>query len=72
MSEQVYEGLVKFFNEAQGFGFIAGPGDGDTFVHASALAGGGNALMKGQKVRFKIVEGSKGRMQAADLTLLAR
>jgi cold shock protein len=46
-------GLVKFYNEAKGFGFIK-PDDGspDLFVHISGCAEDIEALVQGQRVRF--------------------
>ena len=66
-------GVVKFFNDAKGFGFIA-PEDGakDVFVHASALEQAGIRLLKeGDKVSFILEDDRKGRgKQAAQLELL--
>jgi cold shock protein len=48
------KGIVKFYNEQKGFGFIA-PDDGgkDVFVHATALERAGiSRLVEGQKVTF--------------------
>jgi CspA family cold shock protein len=47
-------GIVKFYNEQKGFGFIQ-PDDGgkDVFVHATALERAGmTRLTEGQKVSF--------------------
>jgi CspA family cold shock protein len=47
-------GIVKFYNDRKGFGFIQ-PDDGgkDVFVHATALDRAGiHALREGQKVIF--------------------
>lgn len=55
-------GLVKWFNESKGFGFIT-PDDGskDLFVHFSSLVGDGfKTLHEGQKVEFTVGEGAKG------------
>lgn len=55
-------GLVKWFNESKGFGFIT-PEDGskDLFVHFSSLVGDGfKTLYEGQKVEFSIENGAKG------------
>lgn len=55
-------GLVKWYNEEKGFGFIS-PVDGskDVFVHISALQGDDfNTLFEGQKVEFVIEAGAKG------------
>jgi cold shock protein len=55
-------GVVKWFNEAKGFGFIS-PDDGsrDVFVHFSAIQTNGfRKLEEGQKVEFEEVDGAKG------------
>jgi len=55
-------GVVKWFNEAKGFGFIS-PDDGsrDVFVHFSAIQTNGfRKLEEGQKVEFEKVDGAKG------------
>lgn len=55
-------GLVKWFNESKGFGFIT-PEDGskDVFVHFSAIQDNGfKTLAEGQKVEFTIENGQKG------------
>ncbi len=55
-------GLVKWFNESKGFGFIS-PADGskDVFVHFSAIQSGSfKTLNEGQKVSFSVENGAKG------------
>ncbi|WP_336844908.1 RNA chaperone/antiterminator CspA [Providencia rettgeri] len=55
-------GLVKWFNESKGFGFIS-PQDGskDVFVHFSAIQSDDfKPLYDGQKVSFSLENGVKG------------
>ncbi|OGI37044.1 MAG: cold-shock protein [Candidatus Muproteobacteria bacterium RBG_16_64_10] len=58
-------GIVKWFNEAKGFGFICPQESGpDVFVHYSSIQGDGfRKLVDGQKVEFECQESAKG-MQA--------
>lgn len=61
-------GVVKWFNNEKGFGFISVDGENDVFVHFSAIQGDGyKSLEEGQKVEFEIVDGAKGP-QAANVT----
>ena len=56
-------GVVKWFNDAKGFGFIK-PDDGEEelFAHFSAITMGGfKTLKEGQKVTFDITQGPKGK-----------
>ncbi|MFW6241456.1 MAG: cold-shock protein [Thermodesulfobacteriota bacterium] len=54
-------GIVKWFNEKKGFGFIAREGGDDVFVHYSAIQGGGfKTLAEGDRVTFDSEEGRKG------------
>lgn len=58
-------GVVKWFNEAKGYGFIARPDGEDVFVHYSAIQGSGfRTLAEGQAVEFDVVEGPKGKQAA--------
>ncbi len=54
-------GTVKWFNEAKGFGFIAGEDGQDIFVHYSSISGGGfKSLLEGDSVSFDVENGDKG------------
>jgi CspA family cold shock protein len=54
-------GVVKWFNEQKGFGFIARDSGGDVFVHYSAIQGQGfRNLAEGDRVEFTVEEGRKG------------
>lgn len=56
------EGVVKWFNNQKGFGFIC-PMDGgeDIFAHFSAIVMEGyKSLKAGQSVLFEIEKGPKG------------
>lgn len=59
-------GIVKWFNNSKGFGFIT-PSDGspDVFVHFSSVETDGyKSLTEGQAVEFESASGPKG-MQAS-------
>ncbi len=54
-------GIVKWFNDAKGYGFIAQEGGSDVFCHQSAIqADGFRSLAEGQKVEFDVTKGPKG------------
>ncbi|MBN1654252.1 MAG: cold-shock protein [Deltaproteobacteria bacterium] len=54
-------GVVKWFNDAKGFGFIKQENEPDVFVHYSQIVGEGfRTLEEGQEVRFELKEGPKG------------
>ncbi len=60
MSETL-KGVVKWFNDAKGFGFIEHPSGKDVFVHYSAIeADGFKTLKDGEEVSYEIKEGPKG------------
>jgi cold shock protein len=64
-------GVVKFFNESKGFGFLS-PEDGskDVFVHFSAIVGSGfKVLVEGQRVEFDIQDSPRGP-SAANVVVL--
>jgi len=55
-------GTIKWFSNAKGFGFIVNEkGNGDIFVHYSAiLTDGYKTLKAGQLVDYEIQDGEKG------------
>lgn len=66
MSERE-QGVVKWFNDSKGFGFIQRESGEDIFVHFRAIKGEGyRSLKDGQKVEFNVVEGQKG-LQAEEV-----
>jgi cold shock protein len=68
---QMEQGIVKWFNDAKGFGFITrNSGDGDVFVHFSAIQSSGfRSLPEGQAVEFNVTKGPKG-LQAENVKVL--
>lgn len=68
--DQLVTGVVKWFNDEKGFGFIQQEGQKDVFVHFSAINGSGRrTLLEGQQVEFNITEGQKGP-QAANVSVI--
>ena len=63
-------GIVKWFNNEKGFGFISVESGDDVFVHFSAIQSDGfKSLEEGQQVSFNIVKGARGP-QAENVTIL--
>lgn len=62
-------GIVKWFNDAKGFGFISPEAGGDDlFAHFSSIQMNGfKTLKEGQRVAFEIIDGPKGK-QALNIT----
>lgn len=59
-----YNGIVKWFNNEKGYGFISGNNGNDVFVHHSQVKEKGNDkdLHEGEQVTYSIVDGEKGPM----------
>ena len=54
-------GVVKWFNDKKGFGFIEQEGGSDVFVHYTAISGSGfKTLAEGDAVTFDVEQSNKG------------
>ena len=54
-------GRVKYYNSDKGYGFIAqDTGEGDVFLHISAIQGGYDEIHVGQYVRYELAVGNRG------------
>jgi CspA family cold shock protein len=54
-------GIVKWFDERKGYGFIEQEDGPDVFVHHSGISGEGfKTLREGDRVTFDIEQGQKG------------
>lgn len=60
-------GIVKWFNDTKGYGFIERERGADVFVHhASIVTEGFRTLSEGDRVSFEVIEGPKG-LQAVNV-----
>jgi CspA family cold shock protein len=64
-------GVVKWFNDGKGFGFITPDNGGkDLFAHFSEIQGEGfKSLAENQRVEFEVKQGQKG-LQASNIRAL--
>jgi cold shock protein len=65
------QGVVKFFREDRGYGFIERDQGGDLFVHISGVDGNVDTLVRGQRVAFE--EGANrrtGKLEAKNVTVI--
>jgi CspA family cold shock protein len=55
------KGVIKFFNENKGYGFIESDDNAPVFVHYSSIVQGGyRTLEEGQEVCFDVKESQRG------------
>jgi cold shock protein len=55
------EGVVKWFNDKKGFGFIEQDDGGDVFVHHTAInMQGFRTLSEGDRVSFEVEDNQRG------------
>lgn len=59
------QGIVAWFNNAKGYGFIKQGEGPDVFCHFSAIEGDGyKSLQEGEAVDFEVERGPAGKEQA--------
>ena len=65
-------GIVKFFNQSKGYGFIQPDSGGDdAFVHISAVERAGmRTLREKQRISFELEQGNGGKSSAVNLLAL--
>ena len=55
------KGIIKWFNNEKGYGFINGDADEDIFVHYTAIKQEGyKTLSEGEEVEFDLIKTEKG------------
>jgi len=71
-TEGMQTGVVKWFDDGKGYGFITPEGGGkDLFAHHSEIRneGGFRSLQENQRVQFEVKQGQKG-LQAANIRVI--
>ncbi len=63
----VRKGVVKWFNDRKGYGFIRMDDGEDVFVHYKSIRERDQTLMEGDRVTFETIEGDKG-LKAINVT----
>ena len=64
-------GVVKWFNNSKGYGFLTDENGADVFVHFSAIQSDGyKTLKQGDNVNFEAIEGDKG-LQAQNVKIVS-
>lgn len=70
-NSELKTGVVKWFSNSKGFGFINDGSENDIFVHFSAIESEGyRTLSEGDKVTFRLSSGEKG-LQASSVKKLS-
>lgn len=72
MTNEKYNGTVKWFNPTKGFGFIVPDKAGkDVFVHVSAVEKSGlTTLNENQRVEYELKE-TRGKIAAVNIKVLS-
>lgn len=56
-----FKGVVRWFNNAKGYGFLGRDGGPDVFVHYSSIESDGyKSLKEGEQVEYNVIQGDKG------------
>jgi cold shock protein len=64
-------GVVKWFDDEKGYGFVSPASGRDVFVHYTGIVGPGRrTLTQGQRVRMNVVPGDKG-LEAQEVVVTA-
>ena len=72
MENKTETGIVKWFNESKGYGFITPDNGGkDLFAHFREIQGNGfKSLPENARVQFTVTQGAKGP-QASQIVVIA-